>query len=329
MTRPAIRNKLEVEFCKNIDTVIDRLLIDDFPKEDVESFIKTVKVFLKYQDLKGYIVDALHDKAVYIAKLHLAVDKGLGYSYRKFLATLISLDDPEVMEMIETNFLKEKTIDNFLILIEEKLKQQKDISNCENLFVSLLPYSYMDLETLNKFLTTTKKDSIFLVEKLLENKSYPALRKYIDEVAAQEPTKLKTLVPILIAKYDKSDSNYLELIRTIINHDVSFINALLFPLPFDLRASFEKYILTSSVGNHVLIKNYSNFLLVSNQDWFDSFEREYLNSALSSDIVKYSINVPFSSKRLILRRLVELKIESSLVEFIKIFPEFRNLLPML
>lgn len=329
MTRDVVRNKLEVEFCKSIDTVIDRLLIDDFPKEDVESFIKTVKVFLKYKDLKGYIVDALHDKAIYITKLHLAIDKGLGYSYRKFLATLISLDDPEVMEMIETNFLKEKTIDNFLILIEEKLKQQKDISNCENLFVSLMPYSYMDLETLNKFLTTTNKDSTFLVEKLLANKSYMALRKYIEEVAVQEPAKLKTLVPILTAKYDKSDSNYLELVRTIISHDVSFINDLLFPLPFDLRASFEKYILTSSIGNHPLIKNYSNFLLVNNQDWFDSFEREYLSLALSSDIVKYSINVPFSSKRLILRRLVELKIESSLVEFIKIFPEFRNLLPML
>jgi hypothetical protein len=323
------RVKLEVEFFRSIDQATRLLVKADFPEEEVENFIKVVKVFLGFQDIRSYVVSVLHDKAKEISKLYLNWHKGVQYSLRKFVAILVQLDDPEVIEMLETSFLKEKTSDNFFVLIEEKVKQGKDISNCEKMFLSSLAYnSRVDLPTVNKFLEITQRTSTFLVEQLIDNKSHIALRKYISELVILELSQLSVLVPVIIDKYDdKKHSDYLELARIIIRHDVSFADKLL--LSSDLRDLFEKYVLMSSTADLPLISNYCNYLHSKSQDLFDIFEKEYLGAASSFDIVRYSDSVPFSSKRLILRRLVEIKNETNLVEFIKKFPEYQNLLPML
>jgi hypothetical protein len=64
---------------------------------------------------------------------------------------------------------------------------------------------------------------------------------------------------------------------------------------------------------------------------FAKFETAFLDNASSGDIVQYAINVPASNKRHILKRLVDLKEddELALVAFIKKFPEYENLLPLL
>ena len=325
----ADRVKLEVEFFRNLDKTTDLLVRSDFPEEEVESFIKVIKVFLGFHDIRNYVVSSLHDKSKEISKRYLNWNKGLQYSLRKFVDILIQLDDPEVIEMLETNFLKEKTSDNFFVLIEEKVKLGKDISNCEKMFLSSMAYnSRVDLPTVNKFLEITQRTPTFFVEQLINNKSHTAIRKYISEIVILEPSQLSILVPTIIDKYDeKTHSNYLELARIIIRHDVSFTDNLL--STSDLRVLFEKYVLMSSTADIPLISNYCNYLHSKNQDWFGVFEKDFLEAAASSDILRYAIGVSFSSKRLVLRRLVEIKNETNLVEFIKKFPEYQNLLPML
>jgi hypothetical protein len=326
----ATRTRLEVEFCSKLDYVIDHLVREDFPAQEVETFINVVRYFLKYEDIREYVVSALHDKAKELSKLFLVIDRGLFFSFRKFVGILVSLDDPEVIEMLETNFAKEKNLENFFILIEEELKQGKSSANCEKLFISLMTLHNYELQTVDQFLAATQRDRVYLVHKLIENKSFSALRKFVEEVGQRDVLGLKTIVPAFIEKYDdKINSNYMEMIRIVVTYDSSFTDELLSVSKWDLRFLFEKYILSSSTGNQPLLKNYCDYLLDRNKEQFLDFEKRFLESAEGFDIVRYSTNVPFSSKRLILRRLVEGKEEQHLVEFIKKFPEYQNLLPML
>ena len=326
----ATRTRLEVEFCGKLDYVIDQLVREDFPEQEVETFVNLVKFFLKYNDIKQYVVAALYDKAKELSKVLLVIDKGFYFSFRKFVSILIALDDKEVMEMLETNFAKEKDLHNFFLLIEEELRQSKDTANCEKLFFSLMTLNSYELSVVDSFLKAAQRYRAYLVEKLLSNNSHTALRKMLEEIRNNDAPGLKKVVPIFVSKYDdKINSNYLEMVRIVVTYDPSFTEDMLMMSKWDLRFLFEKYILQSSVGNQPLIKNYCQYLWDKDSEWFLEFEKNFLETADGFSIVQFSTNVPFSSKRKILHRLVEGKEEQYLVEFIKKFPEYRHLLPML
>lgn len=330
MTDIAVRTRLEVEFCGKLDYVIDLLIREDFPEEEVKTFTETVKFFLKYQDIREYVVSALHDKASELAKVFLVVDKGLTISFKKFLSILIALDDPEVLEMLETNFAKDRNLTNFFLLVETERLHGKSTANCEKLFLSLITLHGMSLQQIDNFLLSLDKDRVYLATRLIENKSFVALRKYTEEVATNDVTGLKQLIPVFIEKYDdKINSNYMEMVRIAVVYDPSFTDELLSVSKWDLRFLFEKYILNSSSGNMTLLKNYCQYLVDKNGQWFSDFEKQYIETASGSDLVRFATTVSFSSKRNILRKLVESKEEENLVEFIKNFSEYRNLLPML
>ena len=328
----AERAILEVEFCNKLHHAIDQLIRHDFIEEDVKQFIKSVKTFLTYPDIKDYVKSALYDKAHDLSKIFLVIDKGLYYSYKKFIAILISIDDPEVIEMLETNFAKEKKLDNFFLWIEEKRNQNKDISNCENLFLSLMTLHNFRLEYVDRFIIAIKKDRPYVVSKLIETKSYSTLRKYLEELAIFDIESFKPLIPVVIEKYDdRLGTHYLDLVKTIITYCNDFTDKLLMTRNWNLRRIFEKHILSNSTRSEELIKNYSNYLSSKSPNWLATFEKSFLETALSEDIVNFANNVPQSNKRLVLQRLVELKEidEDSLVVFIRKFPEYENLLPLL
>ena len=326
----AVRTRLEVEFCGKLDYIIDLLIREDFPEEEVKTFTETVKFFLTYQDIREFVVSALHDKATELAKVFVVIDKGMVASFKKFVSILIALDDSEVLEMLETNFAKDKNLNNFFLLVEEERLQGKSTANCEKLFLSLLTLHGMSLQQIDSFLTALAQDRVYLATRLIENKSFVALRKYTEEVATNDVAGLKQLIPVFIERYDdKINSNYMEMIRITVVHDPSFTDAMLAMSKWDLRFLFEKYILSSSTGNMSLMKNYCQYLADKDSQWFFQFEKQYIETARGTDLVRFATTVPFSSKRAILRKLVEAKEEESLVEFIKNFSEYRNLLPML
>lgn len=328
----AERAILEVEFCNKLHYAIDQLIRHDFVEEDVNQFVKSVKTFLTYPDIKDYVKTALYDKANEISKIFLVIDKGLFYSYKKFISILISLDDSEMIEMLETNFAKEKKLDNFFLLIEEKINQNKDISNCENLFLSLMTLHNFRLEYVDRFIAAIRKDRDYIVCKLIETKSYSTLRKYLEELAISDIESFKPLIPVVIKNYDdRIGTHYLDLVKTIVTYSNDFTDKLLITRNWNLRRIFEKHILSNATRSQALIKNYANYLASKNESWLTTFEKSFLEVALSEDIVIFANNVPLSNKRLVLQRLVELKEidESSLVVFIRKFPEYENLLPLL
>jgi hypothetical protein len=84
----------------------------------------------------------------------------------------------------------------------------------------------------------------------------------------------------------------------------------------------------------MLIVGYCIYLTLNNQKEFERFEKEFISIAKPEQLLTYSRYVLNSSRRKILRRLVDLKTEDSrnekhLVSFIQYFPEFGSLLPML
>lgn len=324
---------LEVDFYNKLNFSIDQFIRNDFIESDVENFIQTVKTFLTHPEIKDYVKTALYNKANEISKIFVVIDKGLHYSYKKLIAILISLDETELTEMLETNFAKEKKLDNFFLLIEEKVNQNKSVSNCENLFLSLMTLHNFQLEYVERFINAIRKDREYIVSKLIENKSHSTLRKYLEELAAENPGSLKSLIPIIIEKYDDHilHTHYLDLVKTIITYSNDFTDKLLINHDWNLRYIFEKYLLTLSIFPPNLIKNYSHYLISKKEAWFNDFEKSFLEIAKSEDIVDFANNVPHSNKRLILQRLVDLKEidEDSLVVFIRNFPEYENLLPLL
>ena len=323
------RTKLELEFCHGLDHAMNWLVREDFPESDVEAFIIAVKKYLEYPNIRDYVKAALYDKTRELSKIFSVIDKGIYYSYRKFIAILISLNEPEIVEMLETSFVKEKNLDNFFILIEEEVKQNKNIANCEKLFISLMTLQNYELSIIDRFLQAINKNRTYLVTKLIELKSYSTLRKYIEELAITDAPSFKNLVPIIIEKYeDRIGSHYLDLIKIIVTYSTEFTDRLL--LSQNLNRMFEKHILSGYIKMS-LIRNYSQYLLSKNELRFYIFEKTFLDHANSDELVEYAEHIPYSNKRLVLRRLIELKDsdEESLVDFIRKFPEYENLLPLL
>lgn len=323
------RALLEIEFCNKLHVAIDQLIRNDFPEEDVLNFIKSVKTFLQYKDIKEYVKSVLYDKAREISNIFLVIDKGFFFSYRKFISILLSLNDTEVQEMLETNFAKEAKLKNFFILIEEEIKQNKDISNCENLFLSLMTLHSYTAKTIDEFAIAIQKDRAYILKKLIENQSFSTVKKYIEELIISDFESIHTIVPIVIERCYHMSSHYMDLCKIIITHSSIYTEQLL-SAPI-MRVAFQNLILDHHHDNNVLIKNYALFLLNKNTKQFAKFEELFLEVASSTSMVEFATEIPFSNKRLILQRLVDLKNvdEESLVVFIKKFPEYKNLLPML
>ena len=79
------------------------------------------------------------------------------------------------------------------------------------------------------------------------------------------------------------------------------------------------------------IKHYCEYIYNKNPDIFFYFENKLLssNNIIPITLLEYVNVVSFSSKRIVLKKLVQLGAEKELVLFIKKFPEYQNLLPML
>ena len=81
------------------------------------------------------------------------------------------------------------------------------------------------------------------------------------------------------------------------------------------------------------IIGFSEFLLEIDVDRLSKFEINFAQSADSNSLLTYAKEFSASNKRLILRHIVDkrtnIKDDQNLVEFIRAFPEFKSLMPML
>src|ERR1035441_4520768 len=132
------RAQLEVQFAKKIDLIIDQLVYSEFSEEDINTFTETVKTFLKFIDLRQYILDALYDKVKETANVIKPHDVTRYSSFQKLLRVVIKLEDQDLIDTLESFFLKDRKIKPFFLLLQEQISLGKDIKQSEKLFLSAL-----------------------------------------------------------------------------------------------------------------------------------------------------------------------------------------------
>jgi hypothetical protein len=326
------RARLEVGFAEQIGRVIDKLVYAEFSEEETLTFINSLKTFLKFDDLKDYILDALFDKIKEVAKLIKPHDQVRFSSFRKLIKILLTFTDQETLGALQTFLVRDNLSDHFFVLLEEMVVKEVNTKEAEGLFISLIGLHDISLKLINRFLKILNKDAAYLAIHLLQNSNYLGLRRFISQLGSEHGEELEQLVvPVILQHYIGDRTHYLgltlevvcvapQLTHTLL-HDASAIGLC--------EKAFSDYLITNHVSNIVAIKNFLLYLQQYNPQNFIAFEDAFLRTARVDLILQYALQTTFSNKRKILRRLVECKHEATLVEFIKNFPEYDALLPML
>lgn len=338
LTDLGTRASLEVQFAQKIDFIIDQLVYSEFSEEDISTFTETVKTFLKFIDLKQYILDALYDKVKEVANVIKPHDETRYSSFQKLLRVVIKLEDQDLIDTLESFFLKDKKIKPFFILLQEKVALGQDIKQSEKLFLSALnTYYNVDLDIINEYLGIVGQDKSYMVRRLMDKKMavHGALAKYVTAVslADKEGTE-QHIVPVVVQEFEGDVQHYMNLCRLIMTHRPEHADVLLRGNKYDVRDRFSSFVVKNHLDDTIFITSYCIYLTLNNLQEFERFEKEFISQAKPEQLLTYSRYVLNSNRRKILRRLVDLKTEDSrnekhLVTFIQYFPEFGSLLPML
>lgn len=330
----ATRTQLEIEFANKIDLIVDQLVYSNFSDEDIVVFTNSVKTFMGYVDLKQFIIDLLYDKVCEAAKIIKPHDQARFLSYRKLIRVILDLGDQELIESLETYLAKHKCSDHFFVFLEEKIARGLSTEHSELVFIDLIHTQEIDLKFVNKFLSIIQKDQSYLIKHLLTSNldkvQSHSLTRFISELLHHELDSIGThVVPTLVKYHNSNIENYLSIISSIISYTPAHTHTLLEDSKWKCNFQLWKYIINGYTFNTSLVKNYCLYLQEYFPDKLEDFENEFLENADPDHIVNYALQITSSKKRKVLRRLIELKSEKWLVVFIKKFPEYKSLLPML
>lgn len=252
--------------------------------------------------------------------------------YKKLLGAVLDIDDKELTDALETFLAKEKDPAYFLVLVEEEARKGMDLSGSIDMFVSLMGVHHYELDDINKFLEIIGRDHKFLTTYMVEHKFHTQIRRYLQQIGEKKKELLEDIVPIIVARYDGGVENYLGYVLEVMlitnEHTHNLLNFGRVPC----YVHFMVYLLAWHNRSLKLIKNMYYYIQEYKSEELDQFESDFLNCADSDTVLAFALEVPTSNKRKVLKRLVdrrEAKDEDNLVEFIKHFPEYRSLLPML
>jgi hypothetical protein len=321
--------KLELESDSELQKLITRICNLDFPKEgslDLRKFIENVTS--KQSLIKDFVLSNLADKVSNSGNYINSLYENSSYVFRNLINVVISTNDDEAISVLETYLAKQANLNKFFIFIEEMINKNKDISSCENTFYSLLIGRGVIYSEIELFLSTIKKDRIYFVKKLIEKRLYFILQIYVEELCLKDVNFLiQSIVPIIIEELD-SIYTYLSITTSILYLNESATFDLLNNSKHDqLFKAFENRLLTLS-DEQIVIK-YVNLLASYYPHLIESFEQKYIKIALPNDLVEYAINNKRCNRRFILSELIKRKNDEALSLFIKSFPEFHVLLPLL
>jgi|ERR1700722_3561884 len=321
----------EIKLIKQIDVVLEKLFSSEFSDKDIDIFTETMKIFLRYTDLKHYILDTLYEQIK-----HATHDTLKAFRMRNILRAILKLEDQNLINIIETFFLKDKKINLFFILLQEKISLQQDIKYSEKQFLSALNTYYdINLEIVNEYLQIIGKDKKYFVRRLMDDKIavHTALSRFIKSICILDAESLrKDVVPVLVQEFVGNTQLYMSLCRIIVSQYTEFTKTLL-ENRCDIK-NFSTFVLDYGINDTMLIKNYCEYLTNYDINELENFENSYILRANPDSLIAYARFIDNSNKRKVLRRLISLKSEDSrkekhLVYFIEYFPEFSSLLPML
>ena len=243
--------------------------------------------------------------------------------FRQLIQVIVSISESSLIEALATFFLKGNDPSYYFILLEEMVKKKCNTDVVEHIFLSLISASGYDLIRITEFLKILGKNSSYLTSALLNSKLYPSLRRYISLLDRKELQD--TVIPLIVKDYDGVPEKYLGIVLEALCISEKVIR----PLLINYEERFTEFLLNAHAYNIPALRNYLGYLAEYNPQAIFAFENELLDSDKEYLIRQYALHLPLNNKRKILRILITTKQEATLVEFIKKYPEFESLLPML
>lgn len=320
--------KESVEFFYLFDKLFDNT--SDNTSESEQTFAAFIKKASENIQMKSQLNEAIHEKANQL--LALASPKGDYFFLRSFLRFLISLNNEDVLNSLETHYATDRSQKGYIIFIDEMKKQDRDVSSSVKTFLSLLKINGIYFEIVDRLLAVINKDRVFVIRELIQNKLFDELVYYINNLFQLE-TELKYAKEFSKAVRElKSEFESIEQYLTIVYHMVSFdpdICSIFFENEKE-NIVFQEFILGKykSIGRAPAL--FKNYCLSLSDDKFYEFEKIFISYVDAPHIlVEFAKTVEKSSKREILKKLIAIGSESYLIHFIKQFPQYKHLLLML
>jgi hypothetical protein len=327
------KENLETLFIDKFELIVNNLVLENFSENDIIVFANTIKTFLKFYDIRQYVMMALYTKIkdLYNAATNLSQDHN---SYRKLIKVILSINDYELTDVIETYLGKNKDPNLFLIFMEEKISKNLDTSNLEKMFISFFSIHQYSYENINKFLSLSKKDPIWLASILLAQNQNVSIRNYIRKLNEYDRGTLNKVVDLILNHKFQDTNEYVNIVVDFMLIDNAYTyqllnNSLLNKIDFSI---IKRYVLSNYRYNVELMCNICEYLSSISVKEMESFEQSFLECTDGTLIIRYAIKNKLSNKRHCLQQLVKIRDsrnEDNLVAFINMFPEYKSLLPML
>jgi len=327
----AERARLEAGFAREISQVIDSLAYSGMSEDDFSTFETSLKTFLKYEDIKGFVLDSLLAKAKEVARLVKSHDVVRLAAFRKLSKILVRCEDRDNLSIFSTYLLANRCHPHFMGLIEEMINQGVSFVDAEQVFFSLIHIHAYDVELIEQYLTTIKEDASYLTRRLLQTSTYSSLIKFIRISAGKHDVIQNHVVPTIMEHYTGDRTHYLNLVAELLHINNNNLDMMLKEHKHigNCEGRFQQYLIEYHWHIIIAVRNYANYLNNRNPEDFAKFEEQYIKYVSGAALMAYAELVDISSKRKILLRFLDMKDEKYVVEFIRKFPTYRSLLPML
>lgn len=325
------RERLETRFAREISRVIDTLAYSGMSDENFSAFENSLTTFIKFDDIGFFVLDSLFEKAREVAKIIKPHDKERFLSFRKIMRLILKFGDPDSINIFSTFLLTNKLPFHFFVLLEEMIAQGKEYKESEKSFLPLISVQEYNREVVERYLEIIGKDISYLTERLLNSSIYISMERFI-RIATPEQIR-QHIVPSLMAHYTGDRTHYLRLVSEIMQLTTEFSPVLLQEHKHigPCEDPFIQYVTSTIYHNLKLIKNFAIYLQEHNPKVWTRFENNYIDWVKNQGkiLIQYAEVVPNANKRKVLIALIDSKNERWVVEFIKKFPAFSSLLPML
>lgn len=319
-----------------LENAFDRAVDGD--KESGKEILSLITEIVA-QDMDNIVNVSISGKAHNLLKRITVSTQEDHSTFRKFVRLIISLDNKNVYDALETHFISEKDLTAFSIVLEEFKKKGKDLSSMIDTFVSLIDKKAEKLESIEKILEILEKDKLFVLNKLIESRNFNGLNYFIainlndNKNKELGPEFAKTIKENKIIFERFPNNTYLLSVAHLIALNENSTSTLIDKKQdcIDMNA----FIIDNAlqfIHINALLKNYCAFL---DEDSFEEFEKEFIKENENAySLLSYAKSVERSSKRLVLNKLLFVTRKNSLsetylVDFLKHFPQYKNLLLML
>lgn len=316
-------------FIKEIGEKVDLLVSSKYSPDHVSSFEAFVGECLNQPLKSKMFLASLFDKSKSLSKV-VKKDEEQFSGFRNFIKTLLLINNEQILSYFETSLVSEKNLDKFFIFLEESILANRDITFIIDTFIQLMSYNNYSYVSIQNFLNKISKDKKWFIHKLLSFGLYNVITNHIHETVLYEKESLKDIVSAL-ASYPKYEipTQYARLIVFILQNSNEYLPVLL--KHSDINEQLLESVIVSD-PRPLAVKNYSIYLFENKgPENFLNFENKLLTSEHISaySVLEYSNQVLFSTKRSVLKKLISMKAEQELINFMKKFPEYKKLLMLL